>query len=153
FRLSTSSVASSRSASVCCDISTPTAKKAATIRHRRAQRNHGPYSVRGIMASSCSTDPLRNDLHTVFPSVSAAAPAGATRLSCRSRTMNAGASLAPSAALQVDYADPATLPALLADDRVLAVFGFHSGSGKPASDDPRYLQVGLQIDGTDTLEV
>jgi len=67
--------------------------------------------------------------------------------------MNAVASLAPSAALQVDYADPATLPALLADDRVLAVFGFHAGSGKPASDDPRYLQVGLQIDGTDTLEV
>ncbi|WP_057626930.1 hypothetical protein [Stenotrophomonas terrae] len=67
--------------------------------------------------------------------------------------MNAQTSPAAAASLQIDYADPALLPALLADPQVLAVFGFHAGSAAPASDDPRYLQVGLQADGMAQLEV
>lgn len=67
--------------------------------------------------------------------------------------MNARTFAAPVAALQVEYADPARLPALLADPRVLAVFGFQAGDAPPPSDDPRYLQVGLQIEGTPRLEV
>ncbi|WP_218569855.1 chorismate transformation enzyme, FkbO/Hyg5 family [Pseudomonas sp. Hp2] len=56
-------------------------------------------------------------------------------------------------ALSVDYADPAELPALLADPRVLAVFGFRAGAAAPPSDDPRYLQVGLRLHGRERLEV
>ncbi len=67
--------------------------------------------------------------------------------------MNAVSGFAPAAGLEVDYADPAQLPALLADPRVLAVFGFQAGDGAPASDDPRYLQVGLQPEGEPRLEV
>lgn len=67
--------------------------------------------------------------------------------------MNAAVAIPPTAALRVDYVDPAQLPALLADDHVLAVFGFHAGNGAAPSDDPRYLQVGLQLDGAPMLEV
>ena len=67
--------------------------------------------------------------------------------------MNAQTSPAAAASLQIDYADPALLPALLADPQVLAIFGFHAGSAAPPSDDPRYLQVGLQADGVAQLEV
>ncbi len=67
--------------------------------------------------------------------------------------MNAVSGFVPAAGLEVDYADPAQLPVLLADPRVLAVFGFQAGDGAPASDDPRYLQVGLQPDGAPRLEV
>ncbi|MBN8797794.1 MAG: hypothetical protein J0H45_00290, partial [Stenotrophomonas nitritireducens] len=67
--------------------------------------------------------------------------------------MNAVSGFAPAAGLEVDYADPAQLPALLADPQVLAVFGFQAGDGAPASDDPRYLQVGLQPEGEPRLEV
>lgn len=67
--------------------------------------------------------------------------------------MNAQSSAAVAASLQVDYADPARLPALLADPQVLAVFGFHAGTAPAASDDPRYLQVALQADGVAQLEV
>lgn len=66
--------------------------------------------------------------------------------------MNAAVAVAP-AALRVDYVDPAQLPALLADEHVLAVFGFHAGTDAPPCEDPRYLQVGLQLDGTPVLEV
>ncbi|MEN5208312.1 pteridine-dependent deoxygenase [Stenotrophomonas terrae] len=67
--------------------------------------------------------------------------------------MNAQTSPAAAASLQIDYADPALLPALLADPQVLAIFGFHAGNAAPPSDDPRYLQVGLQADGVAQLEV
>ncbi len=67
--------------------------------------------------------------------------------------MNAQSSAAVAASLQVDYADPARLPALLADPQVLAVFGFHAGTAPAASADPRYLQVALQADGVAQLEV
>ncbi|AMJ58142.1 MULTISPECIES: hypothetical protein [Stenotrophomonas] len=67
--------------------------------------------------------------------------------------MNAQTSPAAAASLQVDYADPALLPTLLADPQVLAIFGFHAGTAAPPSDDPRYLQVGLQADGAAQLEV
>lgn len=67
--------------------------------------------------------------------------------------MNALTSPATTAALQIDYADPSQLSALLADPRVLAIFGFQAGDGAAASDDPRYLQVGLQPDGEAQLEV
>ena len=67
--------------------------------------------------------------------------------------MNAQTSPAAAASLQVDYADPALLPTLLADPQVLAIFGFHAGTAPPPSDDPRYLQVGLQADGVAQLEV
>lgn len=67
--------------------------------------------------------------------------------------MNAQTSPAAAASLQVDYADPALLPTLLADPQVLAIFGFHAGTAAPPSDDPRYLQVGLQADGVAQLEV
>ena len=67
--------------------------------------------------------------------------------------MNAVSGIAPTAGLKVDYADPAQLPALLADPQVLAVFGFQAGDAAPASDDPRYLQVGLQPEGEPRLEV
>lgn len=56
-------------------------------------------------------------------------------------------------ALRVDYADPAERPALLADPQVLAILGFRAGDAAPASDDPRYLQVGLQPYGDERLEV
>ncbi|MFT4247255.1 MAG: hypothetical protein QM581_04330 [Pseudomonas sp.] len=56
-------------------------------------------------------------------------------------------------ALRVDYADPAERAALLADPRVLAVLGFRAGDAAPASDDPRYLQVGLDAFGDGRLEV
>ncbi|OHE88285.1 MAG: pteridine-dependent deoxygenase [Lysobacterales bacterium RIFOXYD1_FULL_69_11] len=52
--------------------------------------------------------------------------------------------------LDVDYTDTA-LPALLADDAVLAVFGF--GPRAPVSGDPRYLRVALEPTGTAPLEV
>ena len=52
--------------------------------------------------------------------------------------------------LDVDYTD-AALPALLADDAVLAVFGF--GPCAPVSEDPRYLRVALEPAGTAPLEV
>ncbi|MBZ4038049.1 pteridine-dependent deoxygenase [Novilysobacter selenitireducens] len=52
--------------------------------------------------------------------------------------------------LDVDYTD-AALPALLADDAVLAVFGF--GPRAPVSEDPRYLRVALEPTGTAPLEV
>ncbi|MGE8225577.1 MAG: pteridine-dependent deoxygenase [Stenotrophomonas sp.] len=58
-----------------------------------------------------------------------------------------------AAALQIDYADPSQLNVLLADPQVLAIFGFQAGDGTAASDDPRYLQVGLQPDGEAQLEV
>ncbi|WP_312367182.1 pteridine-dependent deoxygenase [Stenotrophomonas sp.] len=67
--------------------------------------------------------------------------------------MNAQASPAAAAALHIDYADPSQLPALLADPQVLAVFGFQAGDAAAPSDDPRYLQVGLQADGVAKLEV
>jgi chorismate lyase/3-hydroxybenzoate synthase len=67
--------------------------------------------------------------------------------------MNAVSGFAPAAGLEVDYADPARLPALLADPQVLAVIGFQAGDAAPASDDPRYLQVGLQPEGERRLEV
>ncbi len=67
--------------------------------------------------------------------------------------MNTAQEIARTAVLDVDYVDPAQLPALLADQRVLAIFGFHGGDGHPASDDPRYLQVGLQLQGEPRLEV
>ncbi|WP_054659915.1 hypothetical protein, partial [Stenotrophomonas pictorum] len=57
------------------------------------------------------------------------------------------------AALTVDYVPAAQLPLLLADPRVLAIFAFHAGRDAPASDDPRYLQVGLQAHGEPQLEV
>lgn len=66
--------------------------------------------------------------------------------------MNAAVAVAP-AALRVDYVEPAQLPALLADEHVLAVFGFHAGADAPPCEDPRYLQVGLQPDGAPMLEV
>jgi chorismate lyase/3-hydroxybenzoate synthase len=56
-------------------------------------------------------------------------------------------------ALRVDYADPAERAALLADPQVLAILGFRAGDAAPPSDDPRYLQVGLQPYGTERLEV
>ncbi len=52
--------------------------------------------------------------------------------------------------LAVDYTG-ATLPALLDDDAVLAVFGF--GTAAPTHDDPRYLRVALEPSGTAPLEV
>ncbi|KGM54925.1 pteridine-dependent deoxygenase [Lysobacter arseniciresistens ZS79] len=52
--------------------------------------------------------------------------------------------------LQVDYLDTG-LATLLREPDVLAVFGF--GDAAPRSDDPRYLQVGLQPHGTAPLEV
>ena len=52
--------------------------------------------------------------------------------------------------LDVDYTD-AALPGLLADDAVLAVFGF--GPRAPVSEDPRYLRVALEPTGTAPLEV
>lgn len=55
-----------------------------------------------------------------------------------------------AACLAVDY-EHAALPALLADDRVLAVLGF--GHGAPAHADPRYLHVPLQPHGAAPLEV
>ncbi len=67
--------------------------------------------------------------------------------------MSAAQGIAPAATLHVDYADPVLLPALLADDHVLAVFGFHAGGDAPCCDDPRYLQVGLHLDGPARLEV
>jgi chorismate lyase/3-hydroxybenzoate synthase len=67
--------------------------------------------------------------------------------------MNARTTPAQVAALSVDYADPARLPELLADEQVLAIFGFQAGDGAPPSDDPRYLQVGLQADAPARLEV
>ena len=67
--------------------------------------------------------------------------------------MNAQTSPAAAAALHIDYADPSQLPALLADPQVLAVFGFQTGDAAAPSDDPRYLQVGLQADGVAKLEV
>ncbi len=67
--------------------------------------------------------------------------------------MNARTTPAQVAALDVDYVDPARLPALLADEHVLAIFGFQAGDGTPPTDDPRYLQVGLQPDGAALLEV
>lgn len=67
--------------------------------------------------------------------------------------MNAQADNAVPATLSVDYVDPAHLPALLADDHVLAIFGFQAGSDAAPTDDPRYLQVGLQADGAAMLEV
>jgi len=66
--------------------------------------------------------------------------------------MNALTSPTAAAALQIDYADPSQLSALLADPQVLAIFGFQAGDGTAASDDPRYLQVGLQPDGEAQLE-
>lgn len=67
--------------------------------------------------------------------------------------MNACTHPALTAALDVTYADPAHLAELLADDHVLAVFGFQAGDAPPPTDDPRYLQVGLQADGPAQLEV
>ena len=67
--------------------------------------------------------------------------------------MNARTTPAQVAALDVDYVDPARLPELLADEHVLAIFGFHAGDTAPPTDDPRYLQVGLQAVGTALLEV
>ena len=67
--------------------------------------------------------------------------------------MSAAPGTRPGARLDVDYANPAELPALLADPGVLAVFGFHAGNAPPPSDDPRYLQVGLQPEGEPRLEV
>lgn len=56
----------------------------------------------------------------------------------------------PAAALRVDYVDaPASV--VLADPRLLAVFGF--GATAPAHlDDPRYLHVALPVHGTAPLE-
>jgi len=67
--------------------------------------------------------------------------------------MSAVPGVRPGTGLEVDYADPARLPALLADPHVLAMFGFRAGDAAPPSDDPRYLQVGLQPDGEPQLEV
>ncbi|SEM39845.1 chorismate lyase / 3-hydroxybenzoate synthase [Pseudoxanthomonas sp. GM95] len=53
--------------------------------------------------------------------------------------------------LAVDYVPAETLDALLADDHVLAVFGF--GPDAPGSDDPRYLRVPLSPYGAAPLEV
>jgi chorismate lyase/3-hydroxybenzoate synthase len=52
--------------------------------------------------------------------------------------------------LDVDYLPAERLPALLADDRLLAVLGF--GPDAPASDDPRYLRVPLVAHGRAPLE-
>lgn len=52
--------------------------------------------------------------------------------------------------LNVDYSD-ADLASVLAANDTLAVFGF--GTNAPASDDPRYLRVGLQPHGPAPLEV
>ncbi|MFP7723403.1 pteridine-dependent deoxygenase [Lysobacter sp. A3-1-A15] len=52
--------------------------------------------------------------------------------------------------LRVDYSQ-VPLPALLDDDRVLAVFGF--GSAAPENGDPRYLRVALEPGGPAPLEV
>ncbi len=49
---------------------------------------------------------------------------------------------ASPAFLAVDYAHATSPRSLLADDAVLAVFGF--GGGAPAHDDPRYLRVPLE---------
>ncbi|MGH8053742.1 MAG: pteridine-dependent deoxygenase [Stenotrophomonas sp.] len=67
--------------------------------------------------------------------------------------MNAQATPAQAAHLQVDYADPAQLQTLLSDPHVLAIFGFKAGADAPPTDDPRYLQVGLQAEGEAQLEV
>lgn len=67
--------------------------------------------------------------------------------------MNARTTAAQVAALNVDYADPSQLPELLADEHVLAIFGFQAGAGAPPTDDPRYLQVGLQAEAPAPLEV
>jgi chorismate lyase/3-hydroxybenzoate synthase len=53
--------------------------------------------------------------------------------------------------LTVDYLHDTTPRALLADDRVLAVFGF--GPDAPDDDDPRYLRVPLAPHGAAPLEV
>ena len=58
-----------------------------------------------------------------------------------------------ASALRVDYVDTAKLNALLADPQVLAILGFRAGEAAAASDDPRYLQVGLQPYGRAQLEV
>ena len=58
--------------------------------------------------------------------------------------------LAPSPALRIDYVD-APLPVVLAENDVLAVFGF--GDAAPVADDPRYLRVSLQPHGPAPLEV
>lgn len=52
--------------------------------------------------------------------------------------------------LTIDYVD-APLARLLDEPTVLAVLGF--GAGAPASDDPRYLRLGLQPHGAAPLEV
>lgn len=70
--------------------------------------------------------------------------------------MNAGVQpvhTGAQARLAVDYIDTASLADLLADERVLAVFGF--GSAAPSQlDDPRYLRVPLEPHhGTGALEV
>lgn len=52
--------------------------------------------------------------------------------------------------LRVDYVDAAPA-ALLADDAVLAVFGF--GTAAPSHDDPRYLRIALEPYGSAPLEV
>ncbi len=67
--------------------------------------------------------------------------------------MNAQTTPPLAATLQVDYADPAQLDALLADTHVLAIFGFKAGNDAPPTDDPRYLQVGLEPEGDAKLEV
>lgn len=53
--------------------------------------------------------------------------------------------------LRVDYVEDATPADLLAQDDVLAVFGF--GDAAPALDDPRWLRVPLQPYGAAPLEV
>ncbi|HEV8694805.1 MAG TPA: pteridine-dependent deoxygenase [Lysobacter sp.] len=64
--------------------------------------------------------------------------------------MSAVESLVLPAHLHVDYVD-ATPDALLTADDTLAVIGF--GSDAPMHDDPRYLRVALQPDGSAPLEL
>lgn len=54
-------------------------------------------------------------------------------------------------ALHIDYVPTATLPTLLADHYVLAVFGF--GADAPHAADPRYVRVPLEPYGNASLEV
>jgi chorismate lyase/3-hydroxybenzoate synthase len=58
-----------------------------------------------------------------------------------------------TAALSIDYVDPAQLPDLLKDPHVLAILGFQAGADTPPCEDPRYLQVGLAPVGPARLEV
>ncbi|ACB93393.1 pteridine-dependent deoxygenase [Xylella fastidiosa subsp. fastidiosa] len=53
--------------------------------------------------------------------------------------------------LHIDYVPRATLPMLLADHCVLAVFGF--GADAPHATDPRYVRVPLEPYGNTSLEV